>query len=95
MEQEIKVGCKNCKFYSVHYAKRNSRLVVVGGMCLNQKFRGKFRENDLERYDNCKYFECDTHLIEKRKECIIDVIKQMRDSISDIALILKSDKEGY
>lgn len=95
MEQEIKVGCKNCKFYSEHYIKRNSRLLAVGGRCLNEKFKGKYQENKPQLYDNCEYFEINTQTIERRKERIIEVLTEMRDKISDIALILKSDKEGY
>ena len=81
-------SCENCRYYSQHYSKQGTMYRAVScGHCLH-------RDNQkMKSYDLCDFWENISIKKEERKNLIKDVLENMSERLTEIALILKDDKE--
>ncbi len=89
MQKEINLEktCTNCRYYSQHYSKQNTRYdIVCCGHCIN-------KNNKKMKPIPCEYWEDVAIKKEERKESIKDTIRFMSERLNDIAMILQDDEE--
>lgn len=90
MEQEKK--CDNCKYFIAHYAKKGTSFQkLLDGHCINNELNASRKRNKYKLYENCGYWESNATDKIQKKENIKTVLKNMRDSLNQIAQILSDD----
>ena len=89
---DIEKTCESCKHYCRHYTIYNNvRLTKVGGHCTKTVIRRCYANKIFTPRENCKYWEEAEPLKEERFERALKEISKIKRTLSDIALILKSE----
>ncbi len=91
MEKEENT-CKNCKYFSAYYVKRNARLSATGlGICQHSKWRTVQQMQKREDLLACDFWESNELKNEKKEESIKTLLLHTARQINDIVLLLKGD----
>ena len=90
--ETIEKTCENCKHYIKHYMIYKGRLREVGGRCCHSRIAPYNRNKVFTPRQDCKYWEEAEPLKEERVERALNDISKIKRALSDIALILKSEK---
>ena len=89
-EIDIEKACKNCRYFSQHYFKRNTMYdKVCCGHCLNPNGKNK-KKNDPSGV--CEYWEAITVRKEERKQSIKETIEFMCGRLNEMAMLLEDDR---
>lgn len=90
MEQEKK--CVNCKFFCVHYVYSGVSFNKLGqGHCMNGEISWNIRKHNMPSDNVCEKWESNEEKKKARKETIKAVLKNMRNTLTNIEIILKDD----
>ncbi len=80
--------CANCKYYVKHYIILGKHLTTTHGHCRHDKIYLKSNYSE-ERFNNkCPHWETTENTPQKTKENVETVIRQMKDRLEALLLIL-------
>lgn len=87
---DIEKTCVNCKHYLKHYVICKTRLKEVGGGCYHNRIAPHYYNKIFTPRKDCKYWEEVAPLKEERLEMALKEISKIKRTLSEIALILKT-----
>ncbi len=83
--------CINCKNYVKHYIIVRNKLKVIGGHCTEHRVSRYYRGKIFIPRQDCKHWEGGTAETEDRQARMARQIDEIKSTLTDIALILKSE----
>lgn len=89
MQQDKK--CENCKFFKSYYVIKDGLLKRIGGYCNNDAVHPNVTKIKYEP-KLCDKWQPQRKRVEVWRNDINIILKDIRKSLADIALILKEDK---
>ena len=91
MEKEQNT-CKNCKYFSAYYVKRNARLSATSlGVCQHSKWRTVQQNQKREDLPACDFWESNELNDLKEKIGIKETLRNIEKSLEKIVLLLKEE----
>ncbi|MDE7083262.1 MAG: hypothetical protein K2O89_06155 [Clostridia bacterium] len=88
MEQDKK--CEDCEFYKTYYTICDGKLYRIGGYCNNKAVHSKCSKI-MYCPKPCDKWQLTRKRIEKYRDDISYVLKDIRKSLNEIKLIMKED----